>query len=347
MKVMADLRALSEIQRFLLVEVQERPREVAKRAVERFRVSRQAVNRHLRRLVELEFLEAEGETKSRRYHLRTLAETSVVLRITPELQEDRVWLQHVAPLLSSVSENVVDICHYGFTEIVNNAIDHSGSPDVGIGATLTAARVDLGVWDRGIGIFRKIREGCGLEDERHAVLELTKGKLTTDPAHHTGEGIFFTSRMFDEFGIKSGRLYLGHHAESADWLLENREGPESGTSVVMSISPFSTRASREVFERYATPQDDYAFSRTHVVVELARSEGEKLVSRSQAKRVLARLDRFKEVVLDYAGVASIGPAFADEIYRVFANGHPAIRLVSINMTGDVESMVRRAERARG
>ena len=34
------------------------------------------------------------------------------------------------------------------------------------------------------------------------VWELPKsGKLTTDPDNHTGEGIFFTSRVFDEFEI--------------------------------------------------------------------------------------------------------------------------------------------------
>jgi hypothetical protein len=40
---------------------------------------------------------------------------------------------------------------------------------------------------------------------------------------------------------------------------------------------------------------------------------------ASAKRVLGRGDRFDEVLLDFKGVSSIGPAFADEIIRVFAS----------------------------
>jgi anti-sigma regulatory factor (Ser/Thr protein kinase) len=236
--------------------------------------------------------------------------------------------------------NVQEVCAYGFTEMVNNVRDHSESQDVVIEATLTAASFTMKVTDHGVGIFHKIMTECGLEDERHAVLELTKGKLTTDPERHTGEGIFFTSRMFDTFGILSGGLFLACD-EGEDWLLET-SGPVSGTAVSMRIHPLSTRTAREVFDRYATDQDDYGFHRTHVVVALAKAEGEKLISRSQAKRILARLDRFKEIVLDFQGVDSIGPAFADEIFRVFRLQHPQVRLSHVKAGEDVSRMIRRA-----
>ena len=91
--------------------------------------------------------------------------------------------------------------------------------------------------------------------------------------------------------------------------------------------------------------DDDAFSRTHVVVHLARSGGEKLVTRSQAKRVMARLDRFREVVLDFTCVEDVGPAFADEIFRVFHNEHPTVRLTVTNAVEEVSKMIRRAQAA--
>jgi hypothetical protein len=53
----------------------------------------------------------------------------------------------------------------------------------------------------GICIFNKTAEDFNLDDERHAILELSKGKLTSDPSRHNGEGIFFTSRMFDDFAF--------------------------------------------------------------------------------------------------------------------------------------------------
>ena len=110
----------------------------------------------------------------------------------------------------------------------------------------------------------------------------------------------------------------------------------------MDISPFSTRTDKEVFDRYATDQDDYAFSKTHVVVALARQfQGEKLVSRSQAKRVMARLERFKEVVLDFQGIEDVGPAFADEIFRVFRAEHPNTHITPANFNEAVGRMIRR------
>jgi hypothetical protein len=78
------------------------------------------------------------------------------------------------------------------------------------------------------------------------------------------------------------------------------------------------------------------------VVALARAEGEKLISRSQAKRILARVERFREVVLDFEGIDSIGPAFADEMFRVFASRHPQVSMLPIRANPDVSRMIARA-----
>lgn len=88
--------------------------------------------------------------------------------------------------------------------------------------------------------------------------------------------------------------------------------------------------------------DEYTFDKTVVPVRLAQHEGEKLVSRSQAKRLAHRFERFKRVVLDFEGVDEIGQAFADELFRVFAAAHPDVRLTPINTAPRVADMVRRA-----
>ncbi|MEW8623545.1 MAG: STAS-like domain-containing protein, partial [Candidatus Thiodiazotropha endolucinida] len=69
---------------------------------------------------------------------------------------------------------------------------------------------------------------------------------------------------------------------------------------------------------------------------------EKLVSRSQAKRLLARIERFQYVIFDFEGVSAIGQAFADEIFRVYAQNHSDIVLLPDNMVPNVEKMVKRA-----
>ena len=340
----AMMRSESDVRKFILAHIAEQPRGIAKAAVERFSISRQAVNRHLASLVAEGLILAEGQTRSRQYRLAILGALDQTIPITAGLEEDGLWREHVLPLLKSAPANVRDICNYGFTEMVNNAKDHSGSPTVSIRAEVTAASVALGVEDEGVGIFRKIQTALQLEDERHAILELVKGKVTTDPARHTGEGVFFTSRMFDVFRIVSGRLCLGRGRTPDDFLIEATE-PVVGTAIEMVIDYGSDQTTTKVFDRYATDQDDYAFQRTHVVVSLSQGQGEKLVSRSQAKRIVARLDRFKEVMLDFKGIDSIGPAFADEIFRVFGSTHPAVHLKVINASDEVQKMIRRAASA--
>lgn len=50
---------------------------------------------------------------------------------------------------------------------------------------------------------------------------------------------------------------------------------------------------------------------------------------SPAKRLLARVELFKVVLFGFREVDSIGQAFADEIFRVFAKAHPEIELLPV------------------
>ncbi|MEM1438271.1 MAG: STAS-like domain-containing protein [Pseudomonadota bacterium] len=236
----------------------------------------------------------------------------------------------------------MDIWHYGMTEMINNAIDHSDGATLLVNIVRTAQDTKAIIHDDGIGIFRKIMTELDLEDERHAVLELSKGKLTTDPTRHTGEGIFFTSRVFDSYAIMSGEVYFSHNFEDIeDFILQN-ERPMNGTTVFMDISNNTARTTKSVFDQYTT-DEDYGFNKTVVPVKLAQYGNENLVSRSQAKRLLARVDRFRIVVFDFEDVETIGQAFADEIFRVFASNNADVEIYSTNMTKDVAQMVGRAK----
>lgn len=149
--------------------------------------------------------------------------------------------------------------------------------------------------------------------------------------------------MFDRFQIASGELLFDRDASAEDDMLFDHDAPRTGTTVFMEIRPDSARTVTEVFQAFSSGPDDYAFARTVVPVRLARIGDENLVSRSQAKRLLQRVDRFRTVVLDFAGVERIGQAFADEVFRVFANEHPAIELIPIHASPEVQQMIRRAE----
>jgi hypothetical protein len=147
--------------------------------------------------------------------------------------------------------------------------------------------------------------------------------------------------MFDKFSILSGGLYFSHErGKPADWLLE-RSKIHSGTAVFMELDNHTARTARKVFDEY-TEGDDHAFDKTVVPVDLAKYGSDELISRSQAKRLLARVELFRHVVFDFKNVETIGQAFADQIFRVFANEHPEISLFAINMSKEVGGMVSRA-----
>ena len=121
------------------------------------------------------------------------------------------------------------------------------------------------------------------------MLELAKGKFTTDPAHHTGEGIFFSSRMFDAFTIVSGEVAFSHEgAQVEDWSVP-LDPSVAGTTVTLSLGNHTTRTAKKVFDQFTTADDDYGFTKTVVPVVLAQYGDVDLVSRSQARRLLVRV----------------------------------------------------------
>jgi anti-sigma regulatory factor (Ser/Thr protein kinase) len=342
---MINIRARGEdIRRFIVEQVERHPEDINRVASEHFKITRQAVHKHLTRLISEGCLTATGNTRKASYKLAPLSQWNKKYEIVPGLPEDVVWTNDVRPALGQLPDNVMSIWYHGFTEMFNNAVDHSGGKTIRVEIVRTAVTTEMLVTDDGVGIFKKIQDELGLLDERHAILELSKGKLTTDPKRHSGEGIFFTSRMFDSFDILSGGAYFSHEfRKPRDRLLETDRERE-GTAVLMRLNNHTSRTAKKVFDAYCAG-DDFDFSKTVVPVDLARYGNDKLISRSQAKRVLARVELFKTVVLDFKGVDSIGQAFADEIFRVFVSQHPDIELLAINTNAEVKEMIGRARKS--
>ncbi len=328
------------IARRVLELIAENGRGVAARLGAEFNITRQAASGRIQRMVRDGLLLSEGATSKRVLTLAELSRSQASYPIAG-LSEDIVWRQLCAPVVADLPENVRNIWHYGITEMVNNAIDHSSSPWVNVGMARTALHTTAWVSDAGEGIFLKIQRALSLYDPRESILELAKGKLTTDPANHTGEGIFFASKMFDAYDIYSGNLHFRHDTGELDVLAET-ERADRGTIVLMRLFNDSPRTEKAVFDQFSSP-DEYTFDRTLVPVRLAIHEGEKLVSRSQAKRLTQRFERFKHVILDFEGVNEIGQAFSDEVFRVFQAAHPNIIMAPVNMTPAVQAMVSRAK----
>lgn len=336
---MTGVRVRGEnIRRYILKYVEKSGGDVTKATAKKFGITRQAVNKHLQRLRAEGVLHRYGSTRNIVYQLTQVSKWQKTYQIVPKMTEEAVWLGGVRDALGELPDNVLSIWYYGFTEMCNNAIDHSDGSLIIVGIKKTATTTEMLISDDGYGIFKKIQDALGLLDERHSILELSKGKLTTDPERHTGEGIFFTSRMFDLFDILSGGVFYSHKiGERNDWILENEQG-SNGTLVWMSLSNHTARTPKKVFDKFTS---DFNFTKTVVPVKLARYDESELISRSQAKRLLARVELFKTVILDFHEVEVIGQAFADEIFRVFARKHPDIEFVPIRANSVIRRMIAR------
>jgi len=341
---MTGVRARGEdVRRYIIENVEKYPTNISKITADRFNITRQAVNKHLQRLAAEKILTDTGKTRNRTYKLCPLVEWRHAFTITPEIAEDVVWTDNIRPVLGQLPDNVMNIWHHGFTEMFNNAKEHSGGTYIWVHIKKTAAETEMLVADDGVGIFRKIQAAMNLLDERHAVLELAKGKFTTDPKNHSGEGIFFTSRMFDYFDILSGGVFFSHElGHPEDWISELDQSKD-GTFVWMKLHNHTSRTTRKVFDQFSSDDDEYKFNKTMVPVKLAKYGDDNLISRSQAKRLLARIELFKVVILNFKEVPTIGQAFADEIFRVFANQHPNVQLIPTNANSDVKRMIDRAK----
>ena len=253
------------------------------------------------------------------------------------LHEDQVWRDVIDGLSLNLSEPAGDIAPYAFTEMLNNAIDHSQGRFVEVSFDITPHTWDFSIADDGIGVFKNLMISHRLTSLRDAVGELTKGKQTTAPEKHSGEGIFFTSKAVSLFILEgNGQKWIVDNT-IADWSLVPSERTE-GTRVECRIKRDTNTRLIDVFKEFTL---NHNFQKSRPLVKLYEF-GTTFISRSEAKRLMAGLENFSEIDLDFSDVISVGQGFTDEVFRVWQASHPTIKLHPINMSSEVEFMVSRA-----
>jgi anti-sigma regulatory factor (Ser/Thr protein kinase) len=301
-------------------------------------VSPATAHRLLQALVTGGILERLGKGRAARYRLRTLRRRFR----RAGLDEHRAWDQvaadiaRIRPLDSDAARSLA----YAASEILNNAADHSAGKSVDVRVTFDRGGATVAtVQDDGVGVFRRVREDFGYATPEEAIVQLEKGKLTSDPARHSGEGLFFSSKAVTRFRLES---------QGKAWIVDNEVrdsgiGPSDvrrGTRVRLEVAPGHVPRLEDVFAAYTDPES-LRFTRTRATIKLA-GLGKTLVSRSEAKRLLARLTDFQHVTLDFSGVEVAGQGFCDEVFRVFARAHPKVTLEPVGMNDAVAFMVGRA-----
>lgn len=342
----------------ILKEIKKEGKVKAKDLAESYDISRQYASSLLRDWVSEGKLQKVGSTRNSFYITPKMAKDSPDLIVNifkkrlknKSLEEHEVMdeIESRLPIileLKKQKENVHSIFYYAFSEMLNNAIEHSKSDYIDIEVILKKNNLKFTVNDYGIGVYKNIMKNRKLKSEMEAIQDLLKGKVTTAPHAHSGEGIFFTSKVADTFFLDSFGYALDFNNLNNSIFLARPKKMKRGTEVTFSININSKRHLNDIFKKYtdSSGEGDYGFDKTEVRIRLYNIGGVH-VSRSQARRVLSGLEKFKSIILDFDKVPMVGQAFADEIFRVFRNSHPDIKMNSINTVDAVKFMIDRVSK---
>lgn len=342
------------IKKHILELIEKDKKGVVSNIVETFSVSSTSVYRYLDCMVRKGIIKKDKNKKSG-YELVERTVKFEYFPIKTKLEEDIIYHRDILPFFENINDNTQKIWYHAFTEIMNNAIDHAQAECIVCEIYQNLLNSTILIRDDGIGIFNKIVEYNKKVMGKHitpdeAVAELFAGKFTTDITNHSGEGIFFTSRLVDKFIIYSDGRFFGHDSYDYEQLCNLFEWKDTsnvdilmkqkGTIVMMVLSNHSRRNIDEVLNSFSDP--DRGFFKTQLLIKNVIPNGDP-VSRSQAKRLYNGFDRFEEVELDFKGIENIGQAFTHELFIVFNRNYPRVKLSIKNANPRVENMIKRVK----
>ena len=326
-----DCTKREAIKRYILEKIYQKDDFISK-TVQAFGVSRTTAYKYVNSLANEGLIRLDSDGK---YSIRN-AEPKEYEYENKGLSEARIYKDVLFDAVADLPENAQDIWKYAFTEIANNAIEHSKAEHLRITVSKNALFTEVLVCDDGIGIFKGISDYYGMTDADDAVFALFKGKLTTDPQRHSGEGIFFVSKAMDYFRISSqGKsFFVSRHGDDPQCMEVSDEA--RGTIVAIILFNATVLDLKDVFDAYTT---ECSFEKTVVPVRFVSTSGQP-ISRSEARRLCFGLDKFKVAVLDFKGVRTIGQGFAHELFSVFAKKHEELKIECLNMSPDVERAIK-------
>lgn len=333
---------IAPLTQWITAAVQAHPEDLPAHLQQRLALGRHSVRTLIARLQAAQWLVREGTARRPRWRPGALRQ--VVQSYALEgLLEDQPWRLDFAPMFE-LPVQVKRMARHAFTELVNNAIDHSGGTQVTVSMRQTPQQLQLLVSDDGCGLFQRVEASFAIDDPALAMLEIAKGRLTSQPERHCGQGLVATCRLADVFDVRANaarfqrRAWGGtrwHGLPAASALAER-----PGTTVYMAISLDTTRTLQGVLAELAGSEAGGTFERTSVPLNLLLAGDEAaLASRAEAKRVAARLTSFRRAEIDFGGINEIGHAFAHELFSVFRRSHPEVELVPVAAAPRVAAMI--------
>jgi len=338
-----------DIQEIILKKLKKNKKVNVAEVVKDTGFSRAYINRFFQRLKDEGKIMLVGKANRAHYVFsdkKTILKTKkTILKIkrvleNKNLSEDLILdeIKEGTGIFLALPKNISNILDYAFSEMLNNAIVHSRSKKIEVKMEKTSGGIYFEVRDWGVGIFNNIIKKRRLKSELEAIQDLLKGKQTTVPKEHTGEGIFFTSKMGDMLVIQSSTKKIIFNNILDDIFI--REVKKTiGTKINFFISIRSRNNLSNIFRKYS--EGAFSFNTTKTKISLYKLDSD-FISRSQARRILSGLEKFKRIILDFKGVDMAGQAFADEVFRVWKKRHPEIKIEYKNANDNIIFMIKRA-----
>lgn len=331
------------ILQYILNCIYKKDKEFVKKTCNYFKIANSTVYNYLKELRETGIIEKPNKGTFKYSIISSKKYFSYKLK--DGLEEDKIFDKDIAPLFSDMNKNVFDAWRYGFTEMFNNAIEHSNAENIYCRVSTNFIFNEIAIIDDGIGIFKNIQTYFKNKFDNDMELSecvslLFAGKFTTASEGHSGEGIFFTSHIMDEFLIVSdGKRFTRDNFSD---LVENFDIPQTDinakTLVCMRLFNGTKKTVKEVFDRFSDIES--GFYKTHIPIAHVFSSGTP-VSRSEARRLCSLFSEFKEVNLDFYGVEQLGQAFVHEIFVVWQRRNSGIKINIENANQNISNFIQR------
>jgi anti-sigma regulatory factor (Ser/Thr protein kinase) len=312
-----------------------------------FALSSAQLGRYLKRMELAGLIASSGYGKGKKYAVSTPLKTSTdnyplkrtyMLSDAHKIGEDAIFQEFVAPVAFNYPKNVHAILRHCMTELINNAIDHSHGKELRLELYVKDRLLHVSIIDDGIGAFASIKKHFQLDSVLDAAAEMAKGKRTTDRNHHAGEGIYFSQRMTNEFTISANGVAYRFNRLQDDWAI--KIVPEqAGTAITLTIDQFAKYSPKDIFQKYTDEDFRFVKSDSFIVLPYVLAVKGNMISRSEAKKLMAGAEEFEHVEIDFLNVDEIGQGFADEIFRVYRLQHPNIKISFRNCNKAVSMMI--------
>ncbi len=324
-----------------IMEIAERKGKVAAmKLVKKTGFSHAYVHRILQRLVDGGHLYKTGSTKNARYVPATTGSIdkakaginyySRVFKSTRGLDSNKILEELKKKFtFTGIAENAAEVFDYSFTGLLSNAIRHSKTEKLNITVEKKEGVLTFEIRDFGIGIINSIKDKFKLASDEDAVIELIKGSQ---------KGIFGPAKGADILTIQTGVKKIIFNNLIDDIFVRTIK-PFTGAKILFKINIDSSRNPADILSKDLG--NNNVSDAARIFIKLF-SQGNKYVSRSEARKALDGMGKFKTLILDFKDIENIGQGFVDEVFMVWKRNHPDTKITIENANNDVMFMIKRA-----